>query len=317
MTTSGRISRQRPPLPRTNDASAIECAGPLLTRSTSELLKTCQSFQDVIEQVNQYQGQPKVIIDLTKCSLIDPGGMLLLKHCAYVLNAKCQLFLKVEGATGNYIIRHLAHLYMPPEQRKIITGEPGDYFLRRVGSREHMVTEITNWVQSVQDGTNVDRSEVAFWEVQISEITTNGFQHGPRLMGATLLPDILLAGKVYPSGWVQLAALDFGSGIPAVIRAALSAAVEGMHDGEVINYACQQGVTSRCEPSNQGAGLPSLISAIRDNAGTLHIVSNNGLFFIEGGQSAVKDMSRLIPKGDVLLSGTLTIFGLNVQRSER
>ncbi len=300
-----------------NDRSKVLvelCTQPLRTHTPEALLASHSKIHELCKKTRQRPGSNQTMLDLQQCGEIDSGAMLLLMHSGM------QIFrmggaLTVAGPSPAFetVNRHLLHLRATRQERATIPAEAADYLLRGVGSREEMVAEIDSWALKLREAANADPEEVALWQVELAEVTTNSFQHGPRLLGRRAFSTILVAGKAYPAiGAVQIAALDFGSGIPRVIEHALGTEVQRMHDGQKIAYACRPGVTSRCDRFNQGAGLASLVDTVKKNRGSLQILSQNGLAHVSNQRMYAR---RLAPRGDdVWLNGTLTIINLKLSR---
>ncbi|MCI0420804.1 MAG: DUF5050 domain-containing protein, partial [Acidobacteria bacterium] len=192
----------------------------------------------------------------------------------------------------------------------------GEYLLRRVGSREVLVSELEEWAETVKEGAEPPEDQVALWQMQISEVATNGFQHGI----GTEPPEnedrgsILVAGRAYPdTKVVQLAALDFGATIPRVIQhVAAQLGRRRRRDSDLISFACKKGVTSRSVPQNQGAGLHSLVETVKQNkGGSLLILSGNGLCCFSDNGENKKTLSPMV-SNHAVLEGTLTIINLKI-----
>jgi len=282
------------------------------------LISAHRKIQRLQRKALRRNGKVEARLDLQNCSDVDSGAMLLLIHSGVVL-ARRDISLVVMGPSPAFetVNRHLNHLRATKAQRSSIPAPPEDYLLRGVTRREDMVTEIESWAEGLQKAADADREEVALWQIQLAEVTTNSFQHGGGQGGGRPPPTILVAGKATLSdGWVQIAALDLGSGIPKVIERALSGAVEGMHDGQKIAHACEPGVTSRCDRLNQGAGLAGLVRAVQNNGGRLQILSRNGLAHVSNGRMYPRKLparaSYPSPAVRPWLDGTLTIINLRL-----
>ncbi|MEZ4297742.1 MAG: hypothetical protein R3B70_22485 [Polyangiaceae bacterium] len=254
--------------------------------------------------------------DLTGCPEIDPGGLLLLMYHGLELKKRgWGTYLGGLGGTVKQVLLNLDHYLAPKDARASFDAPPGDFLLRGIDGKESMVAELMAWARTVQQATQASDERVALWQMQIAEVTTNGFQHGPRL--GPMSGDLLINGKSYTErGEVQLAAIDFGAGIPRVIEI-IGRPAKCVGDGDLIAYACEKGVTSRCVPQNQGAGLDSLIQTVRSSGGRLLMLSNNGLLYTAADEQQVRNLKPRKKYGDQVLNGTLTVINLRIRSDDR
>lgn len=289
--------------------------GPLLTRTPEELLRTDGRLRRLYSMTKGDFGAARnVKFDLSECPEIDPGALLLLLYHGRQLKDKGWVTYVSSGEFGasKDVVTNLDHWVASKEQRQAIPRAPGAYLLREIADRNAMVSELTEWSASVQAATSATAERCGLWQMQIGEVTANAFQHGGSLGRA--LKSILVNGKAYPAtGTVQLAALDFGSGIPRVIER-VTRPVVCRGDGDLIAHACKRGVTSRCVPQNQGAGLDSLVRTVRATGGGIMILSNNGMVHVMPGRPQYVRNLR-VPTGNrkQVLDGTLTIINLRVE----
>lgn len=296
-----------------NQLLVERCVGPLETNTPASLLAAHRKIHRLCEKVTAGAKVHAAELDLRECTNIDSGAMLLLMHSGMVLaQAKVQLSVRGPSLAFETVNLHLQHLRATKTERASIPAPVDDYLLRGVWHRDEMVGEIEAWADGLRKAAHADPAEVALWQVELAEVTTNSFQHGPRLLRGHATPLILVAGKANALvGEVQIAALDFGSGIPRVIESALPQKVTSMHDGQKIAYACERGVTSRCDRLNQGAGLASLVDTVKKNRGRLQILSFNGLAHVSNGRVH----SRSLASGTMpWLRGTLTIINLKLNK---
>lgn len=314
---SGPTSRARSPIPIPKFAYVERIETPLTTKTPLALLNTYRQLRKLEGRTNGVDGYGRLVkFDLTGCPEIDPGGLLLLMyHGKELKNRGWGTYLGGLGGTVKQVLLNLDHYLAPKEARASFDAPPGDFLLRGIDSKGSMVAELMEWARSVQQATQASDERVALWQMQIAEVTTNGFQHGPRLK--PMDGDLLINGKAYAEkGEVQLAAIDFGSGIPRVIETiGRPAKCEG--DGDLIAYACEKGVTSKCVPQNQGAGLDSLIQTVRSSGGGLLMLSNNGLLYTTEREKQVRNLKSPKKYGAQVLNGTLTIINLRIRSDDR
>lgn len=317
-TAPRRTGRPVPPPPPSYppNTDLWSCEGPLLTDAPDSLIQTFEQFRATIIAPRRPNDQV-VRLDLRQCPDIDVGALLLLIYTGQQLRRRGQSPRAVAQKQVHTILKeNLEHYLLPKEQRPQLDTKSGRYLLRNVDSAPDMVSELEEWAESVRQGTPATAEQVALWTTQVAEVVTNGFQHGHMTADG---PRILIAGTSRKDDKtkrhiVQLAALDFGLGIPHVIRQGLRPRVRG--DGALIAFACERGVTTRCDKSNQGAGLPSLVEAVQGQSGSLLIFSNNGIYHVNGQHSETRSLEsqnlELLTGNFVRLDGTLTVITLTI-----
>lgn len=300
MGKSQKGKRKRSRAPSTPDR-IVECEGPLETASLQTLQSTVKQiigpFLDGDEQTIRY--------DVSRCPKIDPGAVLLFCYADELARGKLVEILG-QGEVIEELGDHFSH-YQHGAKHAQTGTQKGLYFLRCINDEATMLRELQVWAESVREGTGASEEQVAHWQMQIGEVTTNAFQHGPvhKMSGNT---GSRVAGKASGNS-VQLAALDFGSTIPRVISALASQHAITGGDGNLIEFACRKGITSRSVKQNQGAGLYSLVQAVNESNGILQILSRNGLACFCNGKEFKRDLSPR-ENGSPVMEGTLTIINL-------
>ena len=307
------------PKPDTVDSVMCVCTTPFVTMRPDETLSTHKNLQRVVSAAISNSAIKNVYFDLDQCAKCDPGGLLLLRYAGEVLsNHGRKGYVTHSGPSESFstIVENLNHLWEKTARRvgdrrdkssqagAQVVSDDGKYLLRAMENRNEMVREISEWADIVKKGANARPEEVACWEMQIAEVATNTFQHGK-------------SERIWVSGHfnrmdsvVQLAAIDYGATIPAVIGPDATRQCRLGGDGDLIAFACEPGVTSRCVRQNQGAGLISLIESVATNRGRMQILSRNGLFHVNKCRKYRRNLQgRGISLG---LSGTLIILCLNV-----
>ena len=158
-----------------------------------------------------------ILYDLSNCSRIDPGTVLLFFY-AIALSAKAgrSVHISGQGEPIAELFEHFRHYHSREVGKRSASTPKGMYTLRGIHEKTEMLNELQDWAESVREGTEASPEQVALWQMQIAEVTTNAFQHGP-VHKPELGPPSVVAGKA-DGLCVQLAALDFGSTIPRVIR---------------------------------------------------------------------------------------------------
>jgi len=282
------------------------------TSSPDELIATHARLQRLVVKAKAGKPPGSVNYDLSECESIDPGALLLMMYAGAKLGELgWDAYATGEGTAHAIVLHNLTHFNLSDEERKQFPKEVGEFPLRAVKDANHMVAELDDWASTVRQGAGANPEDVAEWQTQIAEVTTNAIQHGPTGLSPERqpMPPILLAGHAdKQTRRVQLAVIDRGAGVPAVLRPKLPEHFKGEKDGRIIKEACRPGVTSRCSPQNQGAGLPTLVGMVKANGGTLQIFSHRGLVHVRNG----KMYHRTHDKSDRRLEGTLTILTLRI-----
>ena len=290
-----------------NHDFVVKCNKSLVSDTPDALLKSNNTLMSLHTkaQAKSSEVAGNAIFKLT-CDQIDAGGVLLLMHSAIrTINLGWKVQVGGTGGALDHLLKHINHYLTPPESRSEETDEL-NYWLRNISSKTQMVSELENWARQVQEGSGASDEDVAQWQFQISEVTANGFQHGRSEQ------PMLVAGKVdSESGSVQLAALDFGETIPFTIMSHPNCPSGSNCDGKKVGFACKQGMTAQTERANQGRGLFNLVKAVKENGGTMRILSRNGLFHVLNGRGYSRNLSPFSQTCPVL-DGTLVTVNLKI-----
>ncbi len=302
----------------------------IATATITQLRATLEPAVKLLARLGRLKKPGAFLIDISAATEIDPGAILILLYLRKMLYRHgCAVWLQAQGKPRQLLLEHVQH-YLRPRAARTAATDKADYLARGIYKREDMVAELSEWGSLLTQFVPVAEEDVALWQMQIGEVVANAFQHarihGPdeaappspeaprRLdLAPRIEREVLIAGKTFMSQQVvQLAALDLGAGIPEVIgRAALEAGIGPCADGKLIEYACREGVTSRCVPENQGAGLPSLIRTLTTPPrGSLLICSGNGLYYSDSDGSTVRELEPPQPVKSVL-AGTLVVITIH------
>lgn len=283
----------------------VVCSIELVTTTPDELLKTIGKLNELVERaiVKGGKGTGTYVI---ATDVIDAGAILLFLYYAFKLRKQgWSIAFGGDGVALEEIARHLGHWALPKVSRSSVIGDGKVFLMREIGDRNEMVGEIEEWADHVQQSTSASGEQVANWKCQIGELTTNSFQHGgPKGM-------LLLAGRAKSNNTVSLAVLDFGVTIPTTIRNHPDCPKEAENDGDCVKFACRKGITARSVPENQGAGLYGITEAVKNNGGSMQILSGNGIFHLTGQR---RDCRNLPSAGATspTLDGTLVTMNLEI-----
>ncbi len=314
----GADAHLRPAKTPVFDATAT-WTGDVSTSTPTAMRATLAPLRDILGKLPQLKaGQSSVLLDVSTVAEIDPGGVLLFMYLRERFTEKgVQAYLRGPEAQQHLILKHLNH-YLRPRNERTPASE-GDYLTRGIKLPGDMVTEVNEWLDTLRRYSTASEKDVALWEMQMSEVTTNGFQHGPT-KSPRLVEEIWVAGKASGKR-IQLAALDRGASIPAVIEPLAKARGLVFHDGGLISFACRDGVTSQCVPQNQGAGLPSLLRTLLGvPGGTLLILSRDGLYYARRKKGRMHHVMQDLRGGGYsgsVLGGTLVIISSTLERREK
>lgn len=289
-----------------------KCEEPLDSASATTLLATLNHIMGPILDTSA----KSILYDVSDCPSLDPGAVLLFCY-AYELSLKQNRVVRIrgQGELIEELSEHFKHYQFRSLNSQATSSAKGLYLLRGIEDKQSMLTELQAWAESVREGTQASEDQVALWQMQIAEVTTNAFQHGPIHKGHQTGPCSIVAGKA-SGNIVQLAALDFGSTIPRVISDVAKSHHISDGDGSLIQFACRKGITSRSVKQNQGAGLYSLVQTVNESRGILQILSRNGLAYFSNGKAFTRDLPVRID-GSPAMDGTLTIINLHIKGESR
>ena len=285
------------------------CTCELVTDVSRNTVRTCEAIRLPYERALEVDEgrQTEIVLKMDPCPRIDPGGLLLLLNAA---RRDPDVRLAVSTETGSKTfdvitdnIDNLAGAL--DEARREHQEKSRRFLLRRIIDPNAMVDQVANWAAMVQRGTKASKADVALWETQISEVVANTFQHAHAPDG------VLIAGEAFPNrGYVQLAAIDFGKTIPACIKPEAKKQCRSLEDGNLLAFATEDHVTSACASQNQGSGLPSLVEMVRQNGGSLQVLSRDGFLRVKNQRKYRNTPNKRI--GSPILSGTLIVINLKI-----
>jgi hypothetical protein len=117
---------------------------------------------------------------------------------------------------------------------------------------------------------------------RVAEIYLNAFEHSRSPIG------VFSCGQHYPKkGRLELTVIDFGIGIPDSIRSLPQNC--WMTSSKAIDWAFQDGNSTKDETIGRGVGLNLLQSFVSSNQGNLRIFSGDGYAIIEDNERKYED----------------------------
>ncbi|WP_372717334.1 hypothetical protein [Novipirellula sp.] len=285
------------------------CDRALITDDPKNTIATCEAIWHPYKRLSEFKenSPAEIVFDMDPCPRIDPGGLLLLLNAARRSPGTRLLISKNSSSeTFDVIVDNIDNLAGAlDEARREHQQKARRFLLRRITNPNEMVKQVAQWAEMVRRGTDASRGDVALWETQISEVAANTFQHARAPDG------VLVAGEAFPHrGFVQLAAIDFGRTIPDCIEAEAKRRNRVLHDGDLLAFATEENVTSACVKQNQGSGLPSLVGMVKENGGSLQIMSRNGFLRVKSKRKYRKQPTKTL--GSPILAGTLIVINLRV-----
>lgn len=311
------MPRRRPTTRKVPEFEHVErIEGDLLSDAPDTLLRTHRKLQSGIRNILRNAKSGPVLLDISNCQVMDPGGLLLTMYAFSQIwrEKKFSLWYRSAGAVRTYLIENLSHFWESRAERDATDSD--EFLLRGLRSRAAMVRDLSHYAKGLRETPNVSDREVAIWETQVGELTTNGFQHGGALnpKGDKARGIInMVAGKAYGDRKrVEMGVLDFGSGIPRVIEQVAPDSIREKGDGQLIAHALKRGITSKSVAENQGAGLYGIVNAVKENAGRLLVLSGSGLVCVRNNRISSRRLKEKA-SGDATLNGTLAIIILHLQ----
>src|ERR1019366_9306565 len=101
--------------------------GSIITGSPSGLLSTLTQMQRVLHRAAAASPGP-LLLDITGCSSIDPGGILLVMYVGSRLkDLGWSPYLRTTGPVQKLVMKHLTHYLLPKERRKEASPSKGEY----------------------------------------------------------------------------------------------------------------------------------------------------------------------------------------------
>ena len=196
--------------------------GNLRSNDPDTLLRTHGKLQHAVKNVRNSASNCAVLLDLSNCEEIDTGGLLLTMYAFAQIGHRddLKLWYRSHGAVRATLVENLSHFWEARSRRE--AGPSDEFLLRQIKTREEMVMDLNQYADSLRKASYSSDKEVAIWETQVGELTTNGFQHGTALSDdpENTTPVMnMVAGKAYEDKRrVEMGVLDFGAGIPRVIE---------------------------------------------------------------------------------------------------
>ena len=286
--------------------------GDLTTGTPDETVRLQRRLLRAVSKLGTRANEGRVLFDLRGCDEIDPGGVLLLRYAfrqIWALGPAELWYMIPPRPAGAYLAQNFEHYQHGATEE---SPEVEDFLLRNLSDRQSMVQELSDWTATLQQSVHVDWGDVALWEQQVGELTTNCFQHGPF---NDKMPVTLVAGRAWPDEErVEMAVLDFGRGIPHAISTVVDDTLIEKGDGRLISHAMTRGVTSRTERANQGAGLPGIVKAVKRNGGWLQIMSGNGIAYIRQGRKNSRQTQNKY--ANQTIQGTLSIISMKIRTED-
>jgi len=124
------------------------------------------------------------------------------------------------------------------------------------------------------------------------EMYMNAFEHSGSTIG------LFSCGQhFYKQNRLTLAIVDFGTGIPANVRAYLKSIrpdlpAQQLRASACLQWAFEYGTTTRPNGTGRGVGLDLLRSFVRKNQGRMEVYSNEGYALITSDQECYQDMEH-------------------------
>jgi len=227
----------------------------------------------LLQQVNQDCSE--VIIDFSKCRFLRPNAVAFLGGLIRLITSQGRKFTFREKTLHKNVKRNLQQNGFMFAFCQDITPWPGNSIPYREDLTQndelvHYLAEQWLGRDWVKVSTDLQKLILA----RVLEIYANAFEHGRTDIG------VFSCGQYYPNlKELKLTVVDFGVGIPQNVRdftqnPSLSA-------DKALQWAFQQGTTTRGKQVAGGIGLDYLKQFVRRNQGKLQVLSHNGCATID------------------------------------
>lgn len=276
--------------------------------------------QDGIDKVLESVVKPdltpvstEIKFDLTNVEFIDPCGMTALYNI-------CLWLEKTEDVQATFLLNPIEQLPKYNERPMMYLVDCGffkEFFgdrliykeprirdttlpfrtLRSEESYEWKETVLKPWLQSCSNR----RCEFSNIQTAIDEIFNNIADHSNQNIGCVFAQFFPKLNKI------KISISDFGIGIPTSVRKLKPE----KNDAELLVMACKEGVSTKSNPRNRGAGLTNIIMSLTNaSIGAVHIQSNYGIIEVESKTIVCKEISKSY------YPGTLFSIELNLDNEE-
>lgn len=212
------------------------------------------------------------VFDFKRLGFIDGSGITVLRNSiSWLQTFDCKINFDNFDNIRRDSIKYLddcgffyAYLkkYLRVDARCRSTTLPCMY-IERSHSYSFIDRQLSPWLAST---LYVDEKALASFRSCIKEIFNNINDHSTKTTG-------FIHVQHYPyTHRVKITVSDFGVGIPSTIRRQYGE----MSDSQAIKLAAEEGITSKSQPSNMGAGLNYLLDCISLNRGEVILHSQSG-----------------------------------------
>jgi anti-sigma regulatory factor (Ser/Thr protein kinase)/anti-anti-sigma regulatory factor len=252
----------------------------------------------------------EIIFDFSQLGFVDPDGITVISNIIEWLKKR-----GIAVSFRNHNVDHRAIQYMDDcGFFKTYEGKPLRLFAATrattIPFRRIMVEESHEWLDLhvfpwLAEKLGTTLASLAEFKTCVREIFNNIHDHSTENIGCVHI-------QWFPNDKkVRISVSDFGVGIPQEIARVYEVA----NDAAAIALAAQEGISSKPNGRNQGAGLSYLIdNVVGRNQGWLGIYSNRGQFTCSSDTGRIRRRPRL---AGGFYPGTLISIDLRTDRIER
>lgn len=272
---------------------------PLLRCRDAQSIRHCLAF---LSRLSDQPGQ-MVTLDCRHLTFIDPAPMVLLHFFAAQRSGPVVVALPENKVTRGVIQENL--------NNRGRLQRPNHFPLRYIPREEDLSEELGAWREMLVDSGSLREEDARGFSSTLSEVLTNSFAHGKASGKAACI----VAGQTFPKkGHTILAAVDRGLGIATTLRESHRYDdLQLAQDHEWMLHALKRGVTCKSLPINRGYGLFHLERMVRQNGGSMYVVSESGLVYVAHGSEPIGVPLRAT--GCPRFPGTLLVLDLNTGES--
>jgi hypothetical protein len=241
------------------------------------LCRDMQSIRSCLTYFSKIMGGGT--LDFTKLTFIDAGAMVLLHQVVRARSpSAANVFIDLPKLD---VPRGIVEDNLARQSGNIKMRNPNSFPLRYIPTEDRLVPELRKWREMLQNSTALGDERARRFSSNMSEVLMNSFTHAK-----TRKPCIVAGQTFRKKKHTLLAAVDYGDSIPTTL------AKSGRYGGvrkpeEWMLMALEEGVTCKSRETNRGIGLFTLQKMIRENRGSMYLVSGEGTVSIEDGSDPV------------------------------
>lgn len=223
----------------------------------------------------------KVVFNLEHLVFIEPSGITILSNLfEWLLANNCKIGIKYIRYTSSHpnsenkrVMQFISDIGFLSRYTESDISEPlgirGNTCPLELINYQESVYWVRNifvpWIAGI---LHVDVADLSYLQNALEEIFNNIADH-------STVKTACISAQYFPKpDQIKVCVSDFGVGVSGTLKERFPE----LSDSELMRKATEDGVSSRNQPHNRGAGIGTIIAAITsNNLGVVHIHSNHGI----------------------------------------